>query len=291
MSGEVSFCCWTSSSTKDPPLTFTVWDSCTDIGLPPGQTRDSTFNTNNWTESAFRTFDTVFLENRKNKRYCQPVVTLIYVLMTSQNRSAGIDSTEWLPSTLPLLVQTRWPSITRAHQCHSEWPRSLGSWQCLPSHWQWTSSLLSQVSPDQPDCWYLARILTPSSVKTVAYLAIIPSTIFNLHVPAHTFVREASSVCIFGRFIGLRRMDLLIISRVSWFSVQSNISLQLFEHRDCGVRSYQRFGSKSIIPLGSWGSPASPWWRFWPPTGGYPPRAWSDCKNRTHRLFSLKYIK
>ncbi|KIM87288.1 hypothetical protein PILCRDRAFT_271067 [Piloderma croceum F 1598] len=43
-------------------------DLCTDIGLPQGQTRDGTFNTNNWTESAYRTFDVVFLENRKNKR-------------------------------------------------------------------------------------------------------------------------------------------------------------------------------------------------------------------------------
>ncbi|KZP02693.1 hypothetical protein FIBSPDRAFT_905615, partial [Athelia psychrophila] len=39
-----------------------------DIGLPTGQTRDGTLNTNNWTESAFRTFNVVFLENHKNKR-------------------------------------------------------------------------------------------------------------------------------------------------------------------------------------------------------------------------------
>lgn len=40
----------------------------TDIGLPPGQTRDGTWNTNNWTEIAFQVFDKVFLENRYNKR-------------------------------------------------------------------------------------------------------------------------------------------------------------------------------------------------------------------------------
>lgn len=46
-----------------------LWpESCTDIGLPLGQTRDGTFNTNNWTEAAFKTFDLVFLESRKNKR-------------------------------------------------------------------------------------------------------------------------------------------------------------------------------------------------------------------------------
>ncbi|KAJ7206943.1 hypothetical protein C8J57DRAFT_1258304 [Mycena rebaudengoi] len=39
-----------------------------DIGLPPNQTRDGTWNTNNWSESAFRTFDQVFLDNRQNKR-------------------------------------------------------------------------------------------------------------------------------------------------------------------------------------------------------------------------------
>ncbi|KIJ43097.1 hypothetical protein M422DRAFT_253594 [Sphaerobolus stellatus SS14] len=40
----------------------------TDIGLPPGMTRDGTANTNNWSESAFLTFDKVWLQNRKNKR-------------------------------------------------------------------------------------------------------------------------------------------------------------------------------------------------------------------------------
>jgi hypothetical protein len=39
-----------------------------DEGLPEGQTRDGTWNTNNWVESSFRTFKQVFLENRKNKR-------------------------------------------------------------------------------------------------------------------------------------------------------------------------------------------------------------------------------
>jgi len=43
-------------------------DLCTDIGLPAGQTRDGVWNTNNWIESAFRTFDTVMLEFKKMKR-------------------------------------------------------------------------------------------------------------------------------------------------------------------------------------------------------------------------------
>lgn len=41
----------------------------TDIGLPAGQTRDGTWNVNNWTERAFLVFDTIFLDNRQNKRY------------------------------------------------------------------------------------------------------------------------------------------------------------------------------------------------------------------------------
>ncbi|TFK84227.1 hypothetical protein K466DRAFT_496987, partial [Polyporus arcularius HHB13444] len=41
----------------------------TDIGLPEGQTRDGTWNTNNFIERSFRTFDAIFLEHRKNKRH------------------------------------------------------------------------------------------------------------------------------------------------------------------------------------------------------------------------------
>ncbi|KAJ7129873.1 hypothetical protein C8R43DRAFT_957352 [Mycena crocata] len=40
----------------------------TDIGMPANQSRDGTWNTNNFTESAFKTFDSVFLDNRQNKR-------------------------------------------------------------------------------------------------------------------------------------------------------------------------------------------------------------------------------
>jgi hypothetical protein len=39
-----------------------------DKGLPPGQTRDGPWNTNNHIESGFRTLKVVFLELRKNKR-------------------------------------------------------------------------------------------------------------------------------------------------------------------------------------------------------------------------------
>lgn len=41
----------------------------TDIGMPKGQTRDSTWNTNNWVERAWRSLDQIFLDYRKNKRY------------------------------------------------------------------------------------------------------------------------------------------------------------------------------------------------------------------------------
>lgn len=40
----------------------------TDIGMPKDQTRDGTWNTNNWIERAWRIIDQVFLQYRKNKR-------------------------------------------------------------------------------------------------------------------------------------------------------------------------------------------------------------------------------
>ncbi|KAF8582136.1 hypothetical protein K439DRAFT_1618518 [Ramaria rubella] len=46
------------------------WLECiTDIGLPPGQTQDGTWNTNNPSESVFQVFDSVFLDNRCKKRW------------------------------------------------------------------------------------------------------------------------------------------------------------------------------------------------------------------------------
>ncbi|KAJ6518451.1 hypothetical protein DFH09DRAFT_1373453 [Mycena vulgaris] len=49
----------------------------TDIGMPPNQSRDGTWNTNNWTESAFKTFDSVFLQNRQNKRIDRLALTVL----------------------------------------------------------------------------------------------------------------------------------------------------------------------------------------------------------------------
>jgi hypothetical protein len=43
--------------------------SVLDVGLPPGQSRDGPWNTNNYIESGFRTLKMVFLESRKNKRF------------------------------------------------------------------------------------------------------------------------------------------------------------------------------------------------------------------------------
>ncbi|KAJ7743233.1 hypothetical protein DFH07DRAFT_979671 [Mycena maculata] len=40
----------------------------TDIGMPPGQSRDGTWNTNNWAETAFKQFNVIFLDNKHNKR-------------------------------------------------------------------------------------------------------------------------------------------------------------------------------------------------------------------------------
>ncbi|RPD55250.1 hypothetical protein L226DRAFT_470718 [Lentinus tigrinus ALCF2SS1-7] len=49
----------------------------TDIGLPSDQTRDGPWNTNNWVERAFRTFDGVFLMNRENKRLDRLVIVIL----------------------------------------------------------------------------------------------------------------------------------------------------------------------------------------------------------------------
>ncbi|KAF8584271.1 hypothetical protein K439DRAFT_1616877 [Ramaria rubella] len=49
-------------------FTDTWISTYTDIGLPRGQTRDGTWNVNNWEERSFLIFDTVFLDNRRNKR-------------------------------------------------------------------------------------------------------------------------------------------------------------------------------------------------------------------------------
>jgi hypothetical protein len=40
----------------------------TDIGIPDTQNRDGMLNTNNWVERAFKTFDSIFLDCRANKR-------------------------------------------------------------------------------------------------------------------------------------------------------------------------------------------------------------------------------
>ncbi|KAJ7180200.1 hypothetical protein C8R43DRAFT_941883 [Mycena crocata] len=40
----------------------------TDIGMPSDQSRDGTWNTNNWAETAFKQFNTIFLDNKHNKR-------------------------------------------------------------------------------------------------------------------------------------------------------------------------------------------------------------------------------
>ncbi|KAJ7640529.1 hypothetical protein B0H17DRAFT_884651, partial [Mycena rosella] len=52
-------------------------ETFTDIGMPANQTRDGTWNTNNWAETAFKTFDSVFLDNRMNKRIDRLAVIIL----------------------------------------------------------------------------------------------------------------------------------------------------------------------------------------------------------------------
>ncbi|KAJ7624860.1 hypothetical protein FB45DRAFT_1030980 [Roridomyces roridus] len=55
------------------------WIECyTDIGLPPNQGRDRGWNTNNWTESAYKTFDNVILQARQNKRIDRLAVLILH---------------------------------------------------------------------------------------------------------------------------------------------------------------------------------------------------------------------
>ncbi|KAG8922235.1 hypothetical protein FRC02_012060 [Tulasnella sp. 418] len=53
-------------------------DMYTDMGLPPDQTRDGTWNTNNISESSFRQFDNVFLDNRNNKRIDRLAIIIVF---------------------------------------------------------------------------------------------------------------------------------------------------------------------------------------------------------------------
>lgn len=75
-------------------------DLYTDIGLPPNQGRDGAWNTNNWSESAFKTFDSVFLDCRQNKRWAQRYsfsqpTHIIYFLRIDRLASTVLD--DFLP--------------------------------------------------------------------------------------------------------------------------------------------------------------------------------------------------
>jgi hypothetical protein len=66
--------------------------------MPPNQTRDGSWNTNNWAETAFKTFDTVFLDNRMNKRWAA-LIRLFAVTEASYSidRLASIIINDFLP--------------------------------------------------------------------------------------------------------------------------------------------------------------------------------------------------
>ncbi|KAF8155067.1 hypothetical protein K438DRAFT_1987286 [Mycena galopus ATCC 62051] len=49
----------------------------TNIGMPPNQSRNGTWNTNNWAETAFKQFNAVFLDNKQNKRHDHPSVAAL----------------------------------------------------------------------------------------------------------------------------------------------------------------------------------------------------------------------
>lgn len=68
--------------------------SISDAGLPPGQTRDDAFNTNNFTERAFRTFTNSFLAHTKNKRVDTLVLRLFEFFdfyTVNENNDCSVD--------------------------------------------------------------------------------------------------------------------------------------------------------------------------------------------------------
>jgi hypothetical protein len=59
------------------------------MGLPEvGATRDGVLNTNNWIESAFKTFKAIFLGGKKNRRY---VATVALRLLRSRAASFAVS--------------------------------------------------------------------------------------------------------------------------------------------------------------------------------------------------------
>lgn len=58
-------------------IVLTLLAYISDIGLPPGQTRDDVWNANNYAEAGFKVFDAFFLECRRCKRYYIQFIELI----------------------------------------------------------------------------------------------------------------------------------------------------------------------------------------------------------------------
>lgn len=113
----------------------------TDIGMPAGQTRDGTWNVNNWTERAFLVFDTIFLDNRRNKRCVLP-------LGYHYQMSTGVQSGYRIDRLAAIILNEFFPF----YQHWSTSPRR-PSQDLLElnarAHQFWANGLVSQLGPQQ----------------------------------------------------------------------------------------------------------------------------------------------
>ncbi|RDX45266.1 hypothetical protein OH76DRAFT_1486437 [Lentinus brumalis] len=123
------------------------------IGLPPDQTRDGTWNTNNWIERAFRTFDAVFLDNRDNKRIDRLAIIILFDFLPFYR--------VWKPEDRlanRIIIETN----QRAHQI---WDGDL----VQPNVDGRTYRVVSTATKDEPAAIYTQVCLNPVNCPCNAY--------------------------------------------------------------------------------------------------------------------------
>ncbi|KAJ7183847.1 hypothetical protein C8R46DRAFT_1308972 [Mycena filopes] len=69
----------------------------TDIGMPSDQSRDGVWNTNNWSETAFKQFNTIFLDNKHNKRATSSITFRLQKSHRPMKLSASVSSNGDIP--------------------------------------------------------------------------------------------------------------------------------------------------------------------------------------------------
>ncbi|KAJ9120410.1 hypothetical protein QFC24_005367 [Naganishia onofrii] len=133
-------------------------DLWTDNGLPQGDSRDGPLNTNNYIESAFRTFKLVFLGGRKNKR----IDRLLEILIT--------DFFPYYALWPPTAARPSKKLLTVTGQGYDLWKRST----------------FRQVKEGERTSWYITRqagfvMVCASATIAECVLSTIPLTIDEIH--------------------------------------------------------------------------------------------------------------